>query len=41
MKKIFGNYTLRDVLIDLVYTAVGTALVGFALSMFTVPNDIA
>ena len=41
MKKVFGNYTLRDVLIDLVYTAVGTALVGFALSMFTVPNDIA
>ena len=41
MKKIFGNYTLRDVLIDLVYTVVGTALVGFALSMFTVPNDIA
>ncbi len=41
MKKVFGNYTLRDVLIDLVYTVVGTALVGFALSMFTVPNDIA
>ena len=41
MKKVFGNYTLRAVLIDLVYTVVGTALVGFALSMFTVPNDIA
>ena len=41
MKKYFGNYSFRDVLIDLVYTAVGTALVGFALSMFTVPNDIA
>ena len=41
MKTVFGNYTLRDVLIDLVYTVVGTALVGFALSMFTVPNDIA
>ena len=41
MKKIFGDYTIRDVLIDLVYTVVGTALVGFSLSMFTVPNDIA
>ena len=41
MKKVFGNYTLRDVLIDLVYTVVGTALVGFALLMFTVLNDIA
>ena len=41
MKKIFGSYTLKDVLIDLVYTIIGTALVGFALSMFTVPNDIA
>ena len=41
MKKIFGNYTIKDVLIDLLYTVVGTALVGFALSMFTVPNDIA
>ncbi len=41
MKKIFGKYTIKDVLIDLLYTVVGTALVGFALSMFTVPNDIA
>ncbi|MBQ3482360.1 MAG: YitT family protein [Oscillospiraceae bacterium] len=41
MKKIFGDYTIHDVLIDLVYTVVGTALVGFSLSMFTVPNDIA
>ena len=41
MKKFFGNYTIKDVLIDLLYTVVGTALVGFALSMFTVPNDIA
>ncbi len=40
-KQIFGSYTLRDILIDLLYTIVGTALVGFALSMFTVPNDIA
>ncbi len=41
MKKFFGSYTVRDVLIDLVYTVFGTALVGFALSMFTVPNEIA
>ena len=41
MKKIFGEYSLRDILIDLIYTVVGTALVGFSLSMFTVPNDIA
>ena len=41
MKKFFGNYTIKDVLIDLLYTVVGTALVCFALSMFTVPNDIA
>ena len=41
MSKIFGKYTVRDILIDLAYTVVGTALVGFALSMFTVPNDIA
>lgn len=41
MKKIFGKYTIRDVVIDLIYTVIGTALVGFALSMFTVPNDIA
>ena len=41
MKKYFGTYTIRDVLIDLLFTVVGTALVGFSLSMFTVPNDIA
>ena len=41
MRKIFGSYTIRDVGIDLVYTVVGTALVGFALAMFTIPNDIA
>lgn len=41
MKKIFGNYTLRDVTLDLLFTVFGTALVGFALSMFTIPNDIA
>ena len=41
MKKIFGNYTIRDVAVDLIFTVVGTALVGFALAMFTIPNDIA
>lgn len=41
MKKYFGNYTLRDVAVDLFFTVLGTALVGFALAMFTVPNDIA
>ena len=41
MKKIFENYTIRDVAVDLLFTVVGSALVGFALAMFTVPNDIA
>jgi len=41
MKKIFENYTPRDVAVDLLFTLVGSALVGFSLSMFTVPNDIA
>ena len=41
MKKIFGKYTVRDVAVDLLYTVFGTALVGFALAMFTIPNDIA
>ena len=41
MKKVFGTYTIKDIVIDLFYTVFGTALVGFALSMFTVPNEIA
>ena len=41
MKKIFENYTIRDVVTDLLFTVFGTALVGFALAMFTIPNDIA
>lgn len=41
MKKFFGNYTMRDVVTDLLFTVFGTALVGFALAMFTIPNDIA
>lgn len=41
MKKIFENLSAKDIFLDLLYTVIGTALVGFALSMFTVPNDIA
>ena len=41
MKRIFGQYTVRDVALDLLFTVFGTALVGFALAMFTIPNDIA
>ena len=41
MKKIFENLSVKDIFLDLLYTVIGTALVGFALSMFTVPNDIA
>ena len=41
MKRIFGQYTVRDVALDLLFTVFGTALVGFALAMFTIPNEIA
>ena len=41
MNRIFGKYTARDVAIDLLFTVFGTALVGFALAMFTIPNEIA
>ena len=41
MKKIFGNSTPKDLAFDLIFTVLGTALVGFALAMFTIPNDIA
>ncbi len=41
MKKIFGNSTPKDLAFDLLFTVLGTALVGFALAMFTIPNDIA
>ena len=41
MKGIFENLSAKDILLDLLFTVLGTALVGFALSMFTVPNDIA
>lgn len=41
MKKLFGTHTPKEIALDLLFTLGGTALVGFALSMFTVPNDIA
>lgn len=41
MKRLFENSSVKNILIDLVYTIIGSALVGAALSMFTVPNDIA
>ena len=41
MKTFFKNISVRDLILDLLFTVIGTALVGFALSIFTVPNDIA
>ena len=41
MKRLFGSYTWKDIITDLVYCGVGSALVGLSLSMFTIPNDIA
>ena len=41
MKKIFGGASPKDLALDLLFTVLGTALVGFALAMFTIPNDIA
>ena len=41
MKKYLGITTVKDFIFDLLFTVVGTALVGFGLSIFTVPNDIA
>ena len=41
MKRLHENSSVKNILIDLVYTIIGSALVGAALSMFTVPNDIA
>ena len=41
MKKYFKSISVRDLILDLLFTVIGTALVGFALSIFTVPNDIA
>ena len=41
MKNYFKSISVRDLFLDLLFTVIGTALVGFALSIFTVPNDIA
>lgn len=41
MKNYFKSISVRDLILDLLFTVIGTALVGFALSIFTVPNDIA
>jgi len=41
MNKTFGSYSLTDAAKDIVFSVVGSALVGFALSVFTIPNDIA
>ena len=41
MKRLFGSYNWKGIIIDLVYCVVGSALVGLSLSMFTIPNDIA
>lgn len=41
MKKLLEQMSPKDLAIDLLLTVLGTALVGFSLSMFTVPNDIA
>lgn len=41
MKQTLRKLSVKNVVIDLVYTIIGSALVGAAISMFTVPNDIA
>ena len=41
MKKLFEISTPLELAYDLLFTVIGTALVGFALAMFTIPNDIA
>ena len=41
MKHILKNYPLKELLLDLLFTLIGTALVGVPLAVFTVPNDIA
>ena len=41
MKRLLENSPAKNILIDLIYTVIGSALVGASLSMFTVPNDIA
>lgn len=41
MKRLLEKKNIKNTLIDILYTIVGSALVGSALSVFTVPNDIA
>ena len=41
MKNYFKSISVRDLILDFLFTVIGTALVGFSLSIFTVPNDIA
>ena len=41
MEKFLKNISVKELVLDLLFTVIGTALVGFGLSIFTVPNDIA
>ena len=41
MKRLLNNSSAKRLLIDIVYTIIGSALVGAALSIFIEPNDIA
>lgn len=41
MKKFFTDNKFGRIAVDLVYTVIGSALVGMALAVFTIPNDIA
>lgn len=41
MKQLLKNYPPKELLLDLLFTLAGTALVGVPLAIFTVPNDIA
>ena len=41
MKEILGPQGVKGLLLDLVYSVLGSALVALAVAVFTVPNDIA
>lgn len=41
MKELFERSSLRRLIIDVLFTLVGSFLVALSLSMFTIPNDIA
>lgn len=41
MKRLFDPSSAKSILIDVVFTLIGSALVGAALSVFIEPNDIA